>query len=257
MAKKGTGQNHETDLGLIVKIELETINGKPFYGQATDDELLYIWVNVFNRSRDELFGVISSKSLTRNVRATYKLKTQVDLKSLYDKLEFSYEKIQDDGGRETITGKILGQKKPAEIGDTTRVTVKTNFGVEAAGVLAWLKLYGTVVNYTGFAENPCNPGLKSDVFVAEVTIRRHIPEYLPMYGQKTLVGYPGIPRLCNRCFVSGHLRRDCNNLKKDWIEFVNNLVEENGIKIDMVGSWKGAIARWKNANESRQREAQS
>jgi len=250
MNKKGTGQNYETDSDTIVKIELETINGKPFYGQATDDELIYIWVRVFKRSRDELFGVISSKSLTRNVRATYKLRAPLRLKDLSDCAIFSYEKFLDDGATEEITGRILGygNVKPAEIGDLTRVTVKTNFGVEPIGVLNWLKLYGTIASNSGnFVDNP-STGLKTDVFEVEIVLKKHINEYLPMYGQKVQVNYPGIPRMCNRCYLVGHLRRECNNKKRDWIEYVVNLIENDGIKSDFVGTWKNAISRWRNAN---------
>jgi hypothetical protein len=43
MAKKGINHpQHKTELDRLVKIELEIINGKLFYSQATDDELLNI-----------------------------------------------------------------------------------------------------------------------------------------------------------------------------------------------------------------------
>jgi hypothetical protein len=64
MNKKGSGQCLEADPETILKVELETINGKPYFGKANDEELLYIWCRVFGSQKDELFGVISSKSLT-------------------------------------------------------------------------------------------------------------------------------------------------------------------------------------------------
>jgi hypothetical protein len=51
---------HETEPEKLFKIELCTINGKPFLGQISDDELLYIWVLVFKRKLEDLFGVTSS-----------------------------------------------------------------------------------------------------------------------------------------------------------------------------------------------------
>jgi hypothetical protein len=129
-----------------------------------------------------------------------------------------YKKYLDDGTSKVITGRILGfGPRLIEIGATTKVTVKTNFGVEASGVLAWLKLFGTVqthpppdfaVNKNALALDIC-----SDSFEAEVNIKRHIPEFLPMYGQKVQVQYPGIPKMCNRCYITGHLRRECQNKK--------------------------------------------
>lgn len=251
MAKKGSGQNHETDLDTLVKIELETINGKQYLGQVSDDELIYIWVQVFKQNKDELFGVTSTKTLTRNVRATYKLKNPKKLSEIQDSATFEYEKFLDDGASELITGRIVGfgASKPAEIGELTKVTVKTNFGVEATGILNWLNLYGTVASQWDFKVNP-NTGLRTDVFETEIVLKKHIDEYLPMYGQKVQVFYPGIPRMCNRCYSVGHLRRDCNNKKVDWIAHIAGLIEQNGIKKELIGSWKNAIARWENANSN-------
>lgn len=251
MAKKGTGQNHETDLETLVKIEFDSINGKQFLGQVSDDELIYIWVQVFKRNKDDLYGIISTKSLIRNVRATYKLKNPVKLSEICDAETFIYEKFLDDGASEVITGKIIGYNatKPVELGELTKVTVKTNFGVEATGVLNWLRLYGTPTSQFEFKTNP-NTGLKTDIFETEIVLKQHIDEYLPMYGQKVQVFYPGIPRQCNRCYLIGHLRRDCNNKKRDWVAHIVGLIEDGGLKKELVGSWKNAINRWKNANSS-------
>jgi hypothetical protein len=254
MSKQGKPEppKHETDLDQLVKIQLETINGKPFYGTVLDDELIYIWVHVFQRKLDKLFGVTSTKSLTRNVRGTFKLKVPTKLHEIVKGPEFSYEKFMDDGNSEVITGKVLGYgaSKPAQIGELVKVSIKTNFGVEPTGIQNWLRLFGILTAQQGdFVINSTN-GTRSDVYEAEIVLKKHIPEYLPMYGQKVQVNYPGIPRVCNRCFIDGHLRRDCNNQKKDWVVYIIELVEQGGVHIDLVGSWKNAIQRWKKANAS-------
>jgi hypothetical protein len=102
----------------------------------------------------------------------------------------------------------------------------------------------------GYASNPDHKltAYKTDIFEVEVLLRKHIEEYLPIYGQKATISYPGIPKQCNRCYVVGHLRRECRNKKQEWIAYVVNLVESNElIKIEMVGSWQNAINRWKTA----------
>ncbi len=258
MSKKPQGKvghGHETDPDTLVKIELDSINDKPFYGQVSDDELLYIWVGVFERQKEELFGITSTKSLTRNVRATYKLNEPFNLRSLKGPV-FKYEKYLDDGTVEVISGKIISYDtvKPAVLGEPTKITVKTNFGVEPTGVLNWLKLYGTVAPQYGF-RNKTNAagislGLKTDVFETEIALNKHIEEFLPMYGQKVQVYYAGIPRQCNRCYVVGHLRKECNNKKIDWIEYVQRLVA-SGVDISLIGNWTKAIDRWKNANSQK------
>jgi hypothetical protein len=268
MPKKATVVNHEVDPDTIVSLEFDTINERPFFGQVSDDELMYIWLKVFNRRKEELFGTTSTKTLTRKVRATFKLNDPIKLHEVFEGPEFAYEKCLDDGSTERITGKILGYgiAKPAQIGELTNVTVKTNFRVDSSGVINWLKLYGVVQPKHEFLENP-NTGLKSDILNVEVLLKRHIEEYLPMYGQKVQVNYPGIPRTCNRCYRTGHLRRDCNNKKREWVVFIIDLLEEGNIRKDMIGSWSNAITRHLNANanprdpkdddEPRQRQAQA
>jgi hypothetical protein len=241
--------SHETEPEKLIKIELIAINGKPYLGQISDDELLYIWVQVFRRKLEELYGVTSTKSLTRHVRAIFKLNQPVKVKEFLEGPLFEYEKFLDDGSSEVISGKILGYDTPppAELGETTKITVKTNFGVEATGVQNWLKLYGTLTAYPhDFLINK-QTGVRSDVYEAEILLKKHVEEFLPMYGQKALVHYPGIPKMCNRCYKVGHMRRECNNIKKDWIAYVNELVE-GGIKRELIGSWSNAVNRWKNAN---------
>jgi hypothetical protein len=166
-----TQPQHETELKRLVKIEFETLNGKPFYSQVTNDELLHVWVSVFKRSLNDLFGVTSMKTLTRHVRATYRLKAPMNLSEL-DGPNFSYENFLDDGAKEKTTGQILGfgAAKPAELGDVTIITVKTNSGVEASGVLNWLKLYGTLAPHSGFRTSKTS-GLKTAIFETEIALR--------------------------------------------------------------------------------------
>jgi len=228
-------------------IELLTINDHPYFGQISEDELIYIWVVVLNRSKEELIGVIGTKSLTRLVRGTFRLKAPIKIRDVFQTEEFKYEKV-DESGTETITARVLGfhRVKPVELGQKAVVQVKTNFGVEAEGVTNWLKLYGNVITQTFVKSNLT--GLSTDVVEAEIILKEHIPEYLPMYGQKCQVSYPGIPKLCNKCYKFNHFRKECNNKSKDWIEFVIEYISQNRISHELIGTWKGAIQRWENAN---------
>jgi hypothetical protein len=214
---------------------------------------------VFERKREELFGVTSTKTLTRKVRATYKLNstTNVTLQEIFPTANFYYEKFLDDGSREEITGRILGYDavKPAQIGDLTRVTVKTNLGVEAVGVANWLRLYGTLTSKQNFVQN-LSTGVSTDVFEAEIVLKRHIEEFLPMYGQKVVVNYPGIPRMCNRCYLTGHMRRDCNNKKREWVQYIIDLLDA-GLSVELIGSWKAAVSRFKKANSNPEKNVEN
>jgi hypothetical protein len=257
MSKKPSA-SFETDPDKLVKIEFDSINGKPYFGQVSDDELLYLWIQVLGRKRDELFGVTSTKTLTRKVRATFRLHNPIKLTEAFESERFEYEKFLDDGSQEVISGKILnyGEARPAKVGDLVHVTVRTNLSIEAAGIVNWLKNYGTLTSKVqDFQTNPTT-GLKTDVFEAELVLKTHIEEYLPMYGAKVQVYYPGIPRMCNRCYTPGHIRRDCCRPKKDWIVYVIELLDR-GVSPSLIGSWNNAVARFKSQQDPNKAAATS
>jgi hypothetical protein len=104
-----------------------------------------------------------------------------------------------------------------------------------------LKLYGSLVCPKGFTTNK-STGLKTDTFEVDMVLRKHIEENLPIYGQKIQINYPGRPRQCNQCYVTGHIRRECKNKKLDWVEYIIQLIE-SGIKAELVGTWHSAIER--------------
>jgi len=248
MNKKEKFNPHETSKDKIIKVEFDTINGKPYFGQISEEELLFVWISVFKKPRELLFGIKSTKSLTRNVRATFKLTASVKLQEEFPNEHFSYENFLDDGQVEKVTGRILGYKKKAEIGQITKITITTNFGVEPPGILNWLQRYGTVSAKYNFVQNP-ETGVFTDVFETEICLNRHIPEYLPMYGQKVSVEYPGIEKVCNRCYTPGHMRRECGNSPREWIKFVIDFIKEENIPSELIGSWENAIERYHNANK--------
>jgi len=239
---------HETAKEKVVKIELVSINGKPFFGQISEEEILYIWLTVFEKPRELLFGGISSKSLTRNVRVTFKLTAPIDLFKEFPSEHFSYEKFLGEAA-EKVEGRILGYVKIATLGQPTLIEISTNFGVEPPGILNWLQRYGVTSSKYSFKKN--DAGFYTDVFVIEVTLHRHVPEFLPMYGQKVVINYPGIPKVCVKCYRSGHMKRACNNPQRLWIDFISDLVEEENVPADYIGSWGKAIENHKNANIKR------
>lgn len=242
-----TNSKFETRLDLLIKVEFLTINTRPYFGHVTDEELIYIWTKVFHFKKEDLFGAVSSKSLTRLARATYRSNKQGRLQDLFKAETFSYEKFVSEGVPEIVTARILGynSKKPIELGKKETIRVKTNFGVEPEGVVKWLSIYGTVHKHE-YVINPS--GLRSDELAVEITLAKHVPEYLPMYGQKCLIIYPGIPKLCNKCYTFDHLSKECKNKPRVWIEYVMQLISDLSLSTDLIGTWKNAIERWKAAN---------
>jgi len=58
---------------------------------------------------------------------------------------------------------------------------------------------------------PNEAGCNTDIVEADIIFKRHIPEYLPIVGQKVIVNYPGIPKICNKCYKMGHTKRNCRS----------------------------------------------
>lgn len=232
----------------LVTVEINSINGKPFYGEVSEDEVLYIWIQVFKKQKDDLFGFTTSRSLDRHQRIGFKLNKPTSPDEVFPEAIFSFERYLDDGLCEVISGRILshGIPKPAEIGQLTKVTAKTNFKVDIPHVLAWLRKFGNVSYTARFIPN--SVGLNTDVIETEITLQDHIPEYLPIYGQKVLINYPGIPKVCNNCYKTGHLKRNCKSVRVSWLEHVEFMLNSGTFEAELFGSWSDLI-RANNASK--------
>jgi hypothetical protein len=228
--------------GSLIRFEVVGINEKSFYGTLSEIEIIYIWEKVLGRDKDEIFAMSYSRSLTRNFKVTFKLKAQVEAADLYPVAAFEYHrKKQDatsDDDYDVITCRFIGYLtvKPAEIGQFTRITVKTNdFTIEPQQIVAWLSKFGSVNAVHDYEKN--SVGLRTDVLETEILLRRHIPEYLPIAGRKAQVSYPGIPKACNNCYTVGHMKRNCKSKKRDWIHRVAELRKSGEFEDELFGGW--------------------
>jgi hypothetical protein len=235
--------------GSLVKFEVVAINDATYYGVLAEIEILYIWEKVLGRSRDEIFAMSYNRSLTRNFRVTFKLNSDIETSSIYPEPTFEYHRKKPNAEAEDevdiLTCRFVGYNtvKPAEIGQLTRITVKTNdFAVRVDQIVAWLSKFGSVsTNYQDFEKNSL--GIRSDVFETEIALRCHVPEYLPIDGRKVLVNYPGIPKLCNNCYQTGHVKRSCSSKRVEWVEKVKQMRESGDFPVEMFGGWNAIIDR--------------
>ncbi len=226
--------------GSLVRFEVVSINGKQFYGSLAEVEILHIWEKVLGRSKDEMYAMSYNRSLVRNFRVTIKLNRQAEVADLYPEPSFEYHRAKEGSETEfdVLVCKFVGYSnvKPAEIGQLTRITVKTNdFMVEAGQIIAWLSKFGSVASNFDYEKN--SVGVRSDVFETSIVLQEHIPEYLPIAGRKVSVNYPGIPKMCNNCYKIGHVKRSCKSLKKDWVEHVREVRATGRFEDDLFGGW--------------------
>jgi len=80
-------------------------------------------------------------------------------------------------------------------------------------------------------------GIGSDQFEVDVRLSRHMPDQLPIDGKRISFYYPGIKKVCNRCFKCGHIKKECNEPKGKWIDFVHKLYLSNKFTDSMFGKW--------------------
>ncbi|MBF0208788.1 MAG: hypothetical protein HQK53_18135 [Oligoflexia bacterium] len=66
----------------------------------------------------------------------------------------------------------------------------------------------------------------------------HVPQFVPIYGQKVKFHYRGIKKLCTSCYNTGHYRAECDNEKIMWLTYVALFMERfPEIEKEMYGKW--------------------
>ncbi len=103
----------------------------------------------------------------------------------------------------------------------------------------WLAHFGTIEG--NFVYHKDKFGLKTDNIEVELKLKRHIPEFLPMYSRRIRIFYLGMKKQCNNCLEIGHIKPDCKNDKRDWFSYIESLVESKEFEADLFGDWPTII----------------
>jgi len=119
-----------------ISIDVLKLNGEDFFGNVSDNEVLYIFVQVFKRTKDELVGVKTSRNLQRNVRITFKFNKPITSKQFHNSPSFSFDRYLDPTSVENVSGIIVGHSKPRplQLGQLGKIQFTTQFKVEAKHV---------------------------------------------------------------------------------------------------------------------------
>lgn len=232
--------------GSLFKFEVTSINGKNFYGTLAECEIIKIWEKVLGRSKEEIFAMSYNRSLTRNFKVTFKLHQEILPSDVYPEPTFTYyRKSRPDAEEDdALVCKIIGYSsiKPAELGQPTKIFVKTNdFAVTPGEINAWLSKFGSVKTPGEYEVN--SVGVRSDVYGTVITLVRHIPEFLPISGRKIQISYAGIPKACNNCYQTGHLKRSCKAKKSSWLNRVQEIHKSGEFEDELFGGWIAILDR--------------
>lgn len=235
---------------LVVRVEIHRLNEKPFSGRLSREDLAEVWSEGLMCSTSNLFGFASILIPNRALRVNYKLKEPIQLSDFRNRPDFVWEK-SSAGKTDFFEGRILGYNllEEAKIGDPVTVCVcRTGHELSDSQIKRWLDHYGQVQGE--FQYQVDKRGFAIDDLEVEVVLRSHIPEFLPMFGKKIRIYYVGMKKQCNNCLQLGHLKKECENSKIDWFQFIESLMSGD-FKPDLFGAWPEIIKNVRQRNEQK------
>jgi len=80
-------------------------------------------------------------------------------------------------------------------------------------------------------------GKDTDGITFQLELLEHIPEWLPIQGQKIRIFYYGMKRQCNACWEIGHPKWQCKGKKTNWRGYVDQMIASGWFAPSMYGKW--------------------
>ena len=166
----------------------------------------------------------------------------------------------------TLKCEIAGIRGLAEALEETRQTKKSRYTwikVEGAEyelpkdeIVAWLEKFGNPI--TELTEDKERDSSDSDdneyyngIYSIKMDLRTKPPQFLPISGEKIKIYYKGIVKRCVKCYDAGHLKRDCTSAKKDWMEYVSDLMFMEDLELNMLGDARKYLEKWRLENKDK------
>ena len=208
-----------------VVVDVLSIDGVHYAGTITPVEARkMIYESALGLSQDNLASITIGFNRGRII--TFKLRQQIDLDDLYPREHFEFES-RAGTVMQVIACKIRGVRNPAlrsstragsrmpmyaqnvppPVDDGTRILriIGCEFRLTESEILAWLSCFGEVINEIT-EEQFESEGLETDlppigngIYNVKIRLNKDIPNWLPMYGRKICVDYPGIKKQCSNC----------------------------------------------------------
>lgn len=222
----------------IVHLEITHCNGEKFWGLLPDSVMRKIWTHTFRRPMKEIETHNFKQIKNHCLKINFELKVPTKLSEICPTPEFnfSYETL---GKRQLMFGKIRDYStlvRTPKIGDTVVVTVlRTVSEVKADQIKSWLEHFGTLIDKHYYDQD--SEGNKTGNFHVKLQLKHYIPEFLPIFGLKARIYFPGMIKQCTKCYRIGHLQRACTKEKIQWIDFVERLLDTGIYPKSIFGSW--------------------
>jgi hypothetical protein len=245
------------------------IDGQKFMGSLTRKEMSNsIYTRALGLRPENLHGFVPGYRGHPTIKYRLKEKINIDL-DLIGKSTFTFERAEKVGSEtivHTLKCEIAGIRELADVSEGAREARKSRYTwikVEGAEyelpkdeIVAWLEKFGNAV--TELTEDKERDSSDSDdteyfngVYSIKMDLKIKPPQFLPIGGKKIKIYYKGIEKRCVKCFGTGHLKKDCTSARKDWMEYVSNLMVEMNFDLNMLGDAKKYLEKWRLENEEK------
>jgi hypothetical protein len=250
-------------------VDVLEIDGQKFMGSLTRKEMSSnIYAKALGLRPENLHGFVPGYRGHPTIKYRLKEKINIDL-DLQGKSVFTFERTEKVGSEmlvHTIKCEIAGIRELANISEGNREARKSRYTwikVEGAEyelpkeeIVAWLEKFGNTV--TELTEDKERDSSDSDdteyfngIYSIKMDLQQKPPQFLPISGKKIKIYYKGIAKRCVKCFGTGHLKKDCTSARKEWMEYVSDLMFETGFDLIMLGDARKYLEKWRLENREK------
>jgi hypothetical protein len=250
-------------------VDVLEIDGQKFMGSLTRREMSSsIYTKALGLRPENLHGFVPG--FRGHPMIKYRLKEKININlDLQGKSVFTFERAVKAGSEtliQTLKCEISGIRDLAEVYEGNREARKSRYTwikVEGAEyelpkeeIVAWLEKFGNPVSeLTEDKERDTSDSDDNEYYNGIYSIKMDLhtkpPQLLPISGKKIKIYYKGIAKRCVKCLETGHFKKDCTSARKDWMEYVSDLMFETGFDLIMLGDAKKYLEKWRQENKEK------
>ena len=225
----------------VIKIKCNKINDQIFKGTILYAVAKNIFTLALGLPEEQLYLINMSYNKCRIV--AFKLKAKINIYDLRDKENFTMErkyKLENADVVDLIHCKIQGiwkqRSEPrlpnydGSLSDIQWIEISgSQYSIDELGLARWLRCYGellTPISEMAHKDSEVENGVGIGTYAVKMRLRSPIAQFLPAYGKKILVYYPGIKHLCYGCYGEHH-RSKCGSPKLPLISYVKRFMGAN------------------------------
>jgi hypothetical protein len=250
-------------------VDVLEIDGKKFMGSLTRKEMSSsIHTKALGLRPENLHGFVPGYRGHPTIKYRLKEKINIDL-DLQGKSVFTFERAVKAGSEtliQTLKCEISGIRDLTEVSEGNREARKSRYTwikIEGAEyelpkeeIIAWLEKFGNPVSeLTEDKERDTSDSDDNEYYNGIYSIKMDLhtkpPQLLPISGKKIKIYYKGIAKRCVKCLETGHFKKDCTSARKDWMEYVSDLMFETGFDLIMLGDAKKYLEKWRQENKEK------